>query len=85
MFFTLAISAGAFFAIGSSSPILSDNYEALTSGDPNDNNKEIECWYSGGHSEMEGTVRDKDTGNCIYKYPYCFDMDNNPTCIPVNP
>lgn len=84
MFCTFAISAGAFFAIGSSSPILSDNYEALTSGDPNDTPKEIPCVLYMNESDAHGTVRIIESGNCATAY-HTHSAENNPTCIPVEP
>ncbi|HZK03154.1 MAG TPA: hypothetical protein VFC94_01975 [Bacteroidaceae bacterium] len=80
IFCTLAISAGAFFAIGSPNPVISDNYEALTSGDCNVRMEEIKCDIFESKSEKLGVIK--------YDSGYCGDSDNtvsskNATCIDI--
>lgn len=80
MFCTLAISAGAYFAIGSSNPIISDNYEALSSGDSNVTFEEHDAYAVAGWSDMPYWIKYY-SGFCDW-YDHTYPVEPM-TCIDI--
>jgi hypothetical protein len=82
VFCALAISAGAYYSIGSSNAIVGDNIEALTSGDANVTFEEHESFPYLGDTEQGGWYR-LPSGYCLYcEYGLCS-AENNSTCIEI--
>ena len=80
-FCAIAISAIAYISIGSSNSIVSDNIEALSSGDANVRYEEHEAYWYAGDCGIRGYIR-LYSGFCD-QVDYTIPVENNPTCIEI--